>query len=148
MEEWLSFLFERGEVQRFKNKKLRNVLGIQKNFFDPVTAGYRLRANRMKVGDFLEASVTQGKYIYRVTSTVERGESMETVLGKKETLMIAPKIYWNGERVGNRDFMLWLTDDEKQIPVKAFADIEFGSFTAILIEYDEKGAFDVEGSKG
>ncbi|MCA9444378.1 MAG: DUF3108 domain-containing protein [Candidatus Omnitrophica bacterium] len=145
MEEWLSFLFDIKEVRRIKHEKLRNILAIQPNYFDPVTAGYRLRAHRMKPGDFVEATVTQGKYIYRITTTVEKGEIMQTILGPRETLVIVPKIYWKGKLVRNRDIKVWLTDDEKQIPVKAFADVEYGSFTATLTKYDEKGAEKVHG---
>lgn len=138
--EWLSFEFDRNEIRRFKHEKIRNILPIQPHYLDPITAGYRLRVHRLKPGDFVQCTVSLGKDVYRVTATVEKGEPLPTILGERETLVISPKVYWKGELVGKRDFKLWLTDDDLQIPVKAFADIEYGSFTATLSEYDRTGA--------
>ena len=51
-------------------------------------------------------------------------------------------------QVGNGGNFPFTTLVDRKIPVKAFADIEFGSFTATLVEYDEAGAKESGDSAG
>jgi hypothetical protein len=135
MEEWLGFFPEEGLVRRYKKDKLRNEMAVTAGTLDPVGAGNHLRNLPLRPGDHYEVTVTQGKYEYLATADVIRGGTMETILGSVATLLVIPKIYWKGEPLGKRTMKVWFTDDDRRIPVKLFADIEFGSFTAELDRY-------------
>lgn len=135
MQESLGFLTAQNLVRRFKKGKLRNEIRVPKDVLDPVGAGYRVRSFPLDAGVKLEAVVSEGKHLYRGTADVVRGGTFETVLGPVATLCVLPKVYWNGEPLGEREFKVWFTADERRIPVRLFADVEFGSFSADLVEY-------------
>jgi len=72
---------------------------------------------------------------HEVVVTVEGKEEQESVLGKKMTLKVQPRLKFKGlyEKIG--DPLVWLTDDAWRIPTRIQAKIVIGSLTAELVEY-------------
>lgn len=72
---------------------------------------------------------------HEVVVAVEGREEQESVLGKKKTLKVQPRLRFKGlyEKVG--DPLVWLTDDPWRIPTRIKAKIVIGSLTAELVEY-------------
>lgn len=135
MEEWLGFFSEEKRVRRYKKGKVRNTLEIPERAFDPVAAVHYLRSLDLEPGRKYEATVTQGKYLYNATMNVVEGETLSTPIGEVKTVVAYPKLYWKGKPLGKREFKVWFSDDDRSIPVRLFADVEYGSFSAELIRY-------------
>jgi len=135
LQEWLEFGVEEGVLKRFKKGKLRSELGISESVYDPVSAVYALRDKSMEPGDVERMEVTEGKHLYLAEATISEGPTLETIIGSVPTVEASLVIYWEGEPLGNRTMKVWFTANKDRIPIRLFADCEFGSFTAELIEY-------------
>jgi hypothetical protein len=72
---------------------------------------------------------------HEVVVTLEGKEEQESVLGKKNTIKVQPRLKFKGlyEKIG--DPLVWLTDDAWRIPTRIQAKIVIGSLTAELVEY-------------
>ncbi len=84
---------------------------------------------------------------HEVVVTVEGKEEQESVLGKKNTIKVQPRLKFKGlyEKMG--DPLVWLTDDAWRIPTRIQAKIVIGSLTAELVEYTgPAGNFTITGT--
>ncbi|MGV1098776.1 DUF3108 domain-containing protein [Thiovibrio sp. JS02] len=72
---------------------------------------------------------------HEVVVSLEGGEEIDTVFGRKKTVKVQPHLKFKGlyEKVG--DPLIWLTDDARRIPVRIEARIVIGSLTSRLVEY-------------
>ena len=84
---------------------------------------------------------------HEVKVEVLEREDLETVLGRKPTISVVPRLPFKGlyEKVG--DPQVWLTDDLQRIPVKISAKIKIGALTATLQEYARVDRSDRPNSK-
>ena len=104
--------------------------GIQ----DVLSSLYYLRTKELKVGASYEFDVGTSKKTWPLVVNVIKKEEITTPLGKFKTLLVKPKLREKGIFRAKGDLKVWLTDDEKKIPVKMRSKIDIGSITAILIE--------------
>jgi hypothetical protein len=103
---------------------------------DPLSAIFYLRT----VKDWENApvlNVTDGKKTYQVRIRVLGKETVETALGFFETIKIEPviqdmEIIFDKKKDGK--LYIWLTDDEKRIPVKMKSELAFGSIQVLLTD--------------
>jgi hypothetical protein len=67
---------------------------------------------------------------------VVKKEKLDTVLGEINTIQVRPIMKSEGifERKGAID--IWLTDDDRRIPVRMKTKIKIGSITATLVKVD------------
>jgi hypothetical protein len=111
---------------------------VSQNTLDPITAVYLARSVDFKVGDRLYFNVFGGRHRYLLELFVERKEPVELESGKNvETFKIIPRIQ-NITKSGyaNRlnDAAIWISADERRIPVKLSSKITFGSVYMELVQ--------------
>ncbi len=116
-------------------RKKRAPIEVPPGTFDPLAALYHTRTVNMKTGDWCTLPVTNGK---RWAMGRYRIGQRETVrLGKKEydTFLIEP----DTESVGNlfrkgkaRKARIWVTADERRLPVKVRISLPLGSIVCEL----------------
>ena len=56
---------------------------------------------------------------HRIEVRVLRRERVQVPAGEFDTLIIEPRVHPEGVFEGKRGVYIWLTDDERRIPVKA-----------------------------
>ena len=97
---------------------------------------YYVRNQDLAVGDTLLINVTvDGKSV--VTKVlVHRIESIKTIFGKTECLVIEPVMVSEAVFKQTGRIQIWLTNDDSKIPVKMESKVTFGSFKAYLEEYE------------
>ena len=107
-------------------------LTIGENTFDPLSSFYYIRTLRAEVGKSLHVDVLDNKKLWNVEVQVIRKERISTKLGDFDTIVIKPLM--KSEGIFNRkgDMFIWLTDDEKRLPVKMQTRVVVGSITATL----------------
>lgn len=132
---WLEISPNEGLVRRYNRKGLRGELAVPEGTYDPVSAGVCFLQRDLRIGERFELPVTDGKDVYTAIGEVSRGPALETLFGTMDTLEVSPQLLWQGKPVGKRVYKIWLTADGRAIPVKIFVDIEFGSFSANLVNY-------------
>jgi hypothetical protein len=108
------------------------------NMLDPITAVYTARSVDLKVGDRLYFKIFGGRYQYLLELLVERKEPVELGSGKVvEAFKIIPRVQ-NITKHGyaNRlnDAAIWISADERRLPIKLSSKISFGSVYMELVQ--------------
>ncbi|MCK4401421.1 DUF3108 domain-containing protein, partial [bacterium] len=109
---------------------------------DPFACLYYIRAQKLVVGQTLMLNAYDNRKNHRLRVNVLKKEAIK--VGKKfyETILIEPVLEGlNLEgvlEVGDRKIRVWLTDDERKIPVKVKMKITFGSIVVELVSFKAK----------
>ena len=101
--------------------------------FDAYASFYYVRYLPLEVGKTVSVNVFYGTEAERLDVQVLRREKIKTVLGQVNTIVIKPMVKSKGIFEGKGTVQIWLTDDERRIPVKAQTKVAVGSVTAKLV---------------
>ncbi len=102
---------------------------------------YYLREQALEVGKSVFLNVNGGKKNYRIEVKVLRKEKVKKWGKNVETIVVQPVIKdvkLGGILKEKGEIFIWLTDDEKKIPVFIGAKVVFGQVSFVLVE-DEGG---------
>lgn len=134
---------KRWAVNRQQNgKRPKNYQFDSHNTFDPITAVYLARSVDFRVGDKLYFKIFGGRYQYLLELFVEKKEPVELPSGKTvEAYKIVPRVQ-NLKKSGYASRLteaaIWISTDERRLPVKLSSKIAFGSVQLDLME-DKRG---------
>jgi Protein of unknown function (DUF3108) len=108
------------------------------NTLDPITAVYLARSIDFKVGDKLYFRVFGGRYQYLLELFVEKKEPVTLKSGKRiEAYRLVPRVQ-NLTKSGYADRFneaaIWISADERRVPVKLISKISFGTVQLDLVE--------------
>jgi hypothetical protein len=113
-----------------------------KNMLDPISATYLARSIDYKVGDRLYFKIFGGRYQYLLELFVEKKEPVELESGKTvEAYRIIPRIQnitKNGYASRLNEATVWMSADERRLPIKMSSKIVFGTVQLDLID-DKRG---------
>jgi uncharacterized protein DUF3108 len=108
------------------------------NTLDPITAVYLARSTDFKVGDKLYFKVFGGRYQYLLELFVEKKERVAMPSGKSvEAYKIVPRVQnitKKGYASRFNEAAIWISTDERRLPIKLSSKIAFGSVQLELIE--------------
>jgi hypothetical protein len=121
-------------IDHLKNEK--ETINILDNTYDAYSSFFYLRTMKLEVGKSVFVNILDNKKLWNVEVQVLEREKLSTILGKVETVRVRPLMKSEGifNRKGAID--IWLTDDERHIPVKMKTKIAIGSITATLVKID------------
>lgn len=102
---------------------------------DTLSSLYMARTKELKVGEDFTLDVHSGK-IYPLLVKVHRKETVKVKAGKFECFLVEPFLKERGLFIQKgRKLQVWLTADERRMPVKMKAEIFIGHVTAELAEF-------------
>jgi hypothetical protein len=101
--------------------------------FDALSSFYYVRTLNLEVNKPVYVTVFDNKKIWNVEVQVLRKEKVSTTTGEMNTIVIKPLMQSEGIFFKKGDINIWLTDDEKKIPIMLSVKLAFGSVTAILV---------------
>jgi hypothetical protein len=134
---------KRWAVNRQQNgKRPRTYEFDSQNTFDPISAVYLARSLDFKVGDKLFFKIFGGRYQYLLELFVEKKEPVELPSGKTvDAYKVVPRVQ-NLKKSGYASRLteaaIWISADERRLPVKLSSKIAFGSVQLDLME-DKRG---------
>ena len=100
---------------------------------DVLSAIYYLRTQPLEIGKTFEVTVSDSGRVYQVPVHVMEKKRMKTVLGRVEALRVDPDVYGPNRMVaGEGHFSIWLTNDNRRIPVSARIKTQYGTFDITL----------------
>lgn len=101
--------------------------------FDPVSSFFYLRTRQLVVGKSTFVSIFDSKKVWNVEVQVLRNERITIPMGTFNTIVVKPLMKSEGIFYSKGEIFIWLTDDEKHIPVKLQSKVAVGHITATLV---------------
>jgi len=96
---------------------------------DVLTVIYYLRTQSLAVGQSFEVPVTDAGRVFRLTVTAQEEKEIDTVLGKVKAIRLEPTLFGDTSLVRARgQLSIWVTQDDRHLPVRALLKIDMGSF--------------------
>lgn len=114
-------------------KKSESVTAISSKTYDPLSSFIYFRSIPLKIGSSYFIDVFDGKKLWNTEVQVLRREEVVTPLGRFKTIVIKPIMKFEGIFSRTGDIYIWLTDDDRRIPVQMKSKVKIGSITATLV---------------
>lgn len=114
-------------------KKTETTQKITKQTYDTLSSFFFFRSMPLEVGKSYFIEIFDCKKLWNTEVQVLRREEVETPLGKFKTVLIKPLLKFEGIFARTGDMYIWLTDDERRIPVQMQSKVKIGSITATLV---------------
>lgn len=122
---------------RVSGERLR--VPITADTLDIYSSFYFVRNQPLTPGSSITISVLDGKQLHRIVVRVIGRERVTVPAGAFDTIKIEPLVKAEGVFEGKRGVYIWLSDDERRIPVKAQTRVTVGSVTAVLTSVGNSG---------
>ncbi len=100
--------------------------------FDPLSSFYQIRGMHLEVGKPAYIKIFDSKKVYDAEVQVLRKERIQGPAGEVDTLVIKPQMKSEGIFYRKGEILIWITDDDKKIPLKMQSKVKIGSVTATL----------------
>lgn len=114
-------------------------IDIRPGTFDPLSAFYFTRMMDYRQNGIIQCHVSDGKKCVKGIARVVKKETITILSGTYETYLIEPDLKHVGgvfEKDKNAKIKLWITADERRIPVKIASKVSVGSFVGELTSID------------
>jgi hypothetical protein len=123
-----------GRVASFHDRRSgeRVTVPINPDTFDIYSSFYFVRHQALEPGRSFYISVLDSKKLHRIEVRVLKRERVTVPAGVFDTVKVEPMVQPVGVFEGKRGAYIWLTDDDRRIPVKAQTKVTVGSVTAVL----------------
>jgi hypothetical protein len=97
---------------------------------DILSAIYFIRTQPLHLGKSFEVFIGDGGKVYRVPIQVLEKKKMKTVLGRVTAFRVEPDLFGPDSLIDDEkgQFTLWITDDDRHIPVTARIKTDYGTF--------------------
>ena len=132
----VNFNWKKNKVQYTNMQKKRAPIDILSGSFDPLSAFYYTRLFDLKENLIIERPVTDGKKCVIGKAIVIKRETIKLASGTYDTYLIEPELKHVGgvfKKSKNAKIQLWVTADNRHIPVKIKSKVIVGSFVGELV---------------
>jgi len=107
---------------------------LDKQAFDPLSAAYEISRRKLRTGRSEYIDIFDNKKVYNTEVQVLGKERISTPAGEFDTILIKPLLKSEGIFLKSGDIYIWLTDDDKRIPVMIKSRVKIGSVTVEMVE--------------
>jgi hypothetical protein len=132
---------EKGQITYWDRamKNMEKRVDVVPEVHDPVTAVYYFRTRDAGNPD-RSRNVYAGRKMWQIASRSIGTETIPDEFGRPvETTVIKPVIRRDGKLENKGDIKMWLTNDDRKVPLRIYADIKFGTVVGQLIPPQEGG---------
>jgi len=130
-----------------KNHKATNqkneIFDIPNDVLDVLSAFYWVRLQKLESGSVLKVNVNSHNKSYLMNVNIHNREILRIGDREYNTIIVEPELQDSGLFMQKGATRIWLTDDEKHIPVKMTSKVKVGT---IIAELNEKESM-IGGSK-
>ncbi len=114
-------------------EKERKEFEIPSFILDPLSSFYFLRTQNLEVGKSVYVTVFDSKKVWNVEVQVLRKERVGVPAGEFNAIVVKPLMQSEGIFYRKGEIYIWLTDDEKRVPVMLKTKVKIGSVNALLV---------------
>jgi len=113
-------------------KNSEKTQAITKRTYDTLSSFFYFRTIPLQVGASYFIDIYDCNRLWNTEVKVLRREELVTPLGRFKTIVIHPLLKSEGIFARTGDMFIWLTDDDRRIPVQMKSKVVVGSITATL----------------
>lgn len=96
---------------------------------DVLTVIYYLRTRKLEGGKSFDVPVTDAGRVFTLSVAVLERKEIDTVLGRVNAIRIEPALFGDNAAVHAKGKLsIWVTDDERRLPVRAQLKVDLGTF--------------------
>ena len=97
---------------------------------DVLSAIYFIRTQPLEVGKSFDVFIGDGGRVYTIPVKVVEKKRMKTILGRIEVLHVRPELFGPNRLIDDEkgEFSMWITDDQRHIPVGGRVKTDYGTF--------------------
>lgn len=106
---------------------------ITKRTYDTLSSFFYFRSVPLQVGTSYFIDIFDCKRMWNTEVKVLRREEIVTPLGRFKTVVIQPLLKSEGIFARTGDMHIWLTDDDRRVPVQMKSKVKIGSIVATLV---------------
>ena len=135
----VNFDWEREEAQYSNFGEKLEPVSIMPGTFDPLSVFYSFRLNDLNENKEIKTPVTDGKKCIIGKARVIRREKIELSSGSYDTYLVEPDLEHIGgvfKKSRNAELQIWVTADDRCIPVRIKSRVKVGSFVAELVSFE------------
>ena len=99
---------------------------------DELSVLYYVRTLPLTTGTMTQAKIFASRKNWDLDVKVLDRETLETVVGRRETIVVEPLLRFEGIFQQKGRVIVWITDDPERIPVQMKSEVGIGSFVATL----------------
>ncbi len=132
----VTFDWENSKAQYVNKGSAKPPVTLMPGTFDPLSAFYFARLTDFKTGNVIKRPITDGKKNVMGQITVKKRETVKIGETSYDTFLLEPDLKdVSGvfEKSKDAKIQLWVTADEKRIPVKIASKVIVGSFVGELV---------------
>lgn len=136
-EKIVDYILEESLVKWSDDGKSKPDIHVEPRVQDVLSAGYKARTLPMAVGDTFSIRTHDVNKTYDLMVIVHKRETVETPAGVFDCFKVEPVLRSGGlfkKEKGARVFV-WVTADERRIPVQMESKVSFGTITAVMEAY-------------
>ena len=123
----------------YNDGRTDNEIPVKPGTFDPLSVFYYSRLVDFDADGLIRCPVSDGKKCVEGQARIVKRETIKVLCGWFETYLIEPDLEHVGgvfEKSKDAVIRIWVTADEKRIPVKIASKVAIGSFVGELVEID------------
>ncbi len=128
------------EMALYRDGKKDRQIDILPGTFDPLSVFYFTRMKDYDKNKVIECPVSDGKKCVTGVARIIKKETISILSGTYETYLIEPDLKHVGgvfEKDRNAKIKLWVTADDRRIPVKIASKVAIGSFVGELMRIEK-----------
>ena len=130
------FLWQQDKVEYTHNKKTE-MFDVPAGYVDVLSSFYAVRTMKLEIGKKQQVPVFDQRKNYEVEVITHRKETMRAPWSSKpvEVLVIQPILKTDGVFSSKGEMLIWITNDERHIPLKVSAKVRIGHVLCYLTDY-------------
>jgi len=128
-------IFDRRKLEATTRDFLSKSVNIQKippHAYDMLSGFFHVRTIPLQEGVPVYVDIFDRKKLWNTEIQVLRREEIEIPLGRFRTIVIKPLLKTEGIFARRGDMIIWLSDDDRRIPVQMKSKVRVGSITVTL----------------
>jgi hypothetical protein len=130
----VAFDQQRGTAIYAKNQEIPREVKVPVGVQDSLSSFYILRTLPLRVGQPIHLHTFSNGKTYDLEVQILRREKIEAYWGTVDTLVVQPLMRFQEILRQKGDVFVWVTDDERRLPIRMSTTIKVGSIEATLID--------------
>jgi Protein of unknown function (DUF3108) len=134
MQRTVAFDQQRGIAVYTKNQETPQTVEVPLGVQDSLSSFYVLRTLPLRVGQSIHLKTFSNGKTYDVEVQILRREKVEAYWGPVDALVVRPLLRFEEILRQRGEVLIWVTDDDRRLPLRMTTAIKVGSIEATLID--------------